>query len=62
MLVSEKGLLWAIKIGLVLIVLVSPLLYFNSAMYPYLTLKTLIFQSLVEVVAAFWLKDVQSGN
>ncbi len=44
-----------LKIGLLLTVFLSPLVYWNSTMYPYLTLKVVVFQSLVEILFAVWL-------
>ena len=44
-----------IKFGLVLLVFLSPLVYWGSTMYPYLTLKVVVFQSLVEILFAIWL-------
>lgn len=44
-----------LKFGLVLTVFLSPLVYWGSTMYPYLTLKVVVFQSLAEILFAFWL-------
>lgn len=50
----EKFLCNTIKTGL-LLVLLSVLLYFNSSMYPFLTLKTVVIQSIIEILTACWL-------
>ena len=48
-------MLKTLKFGLILLVFLSPLVYWGSTMYPYLTLKVVIFQSLVEILFAIWL-------
>jgi len=42
-------------VGLVfVIVITTPLVYFSHTAYPYLTLKTLLFQGLVEILFCLW--------
>lgn len=51
----ERFLTNSIKTGLLVIAFIVPILYWNSTMYPFITLKTVVFQSIVEILAAFWL-------
>ena len=50
-----KFLTLPIKTGLLLIAFLVPILYWGSTMYPFITLKTAAFQSIVEILIAFWL-------
>ena len=50
----EKFLEKSIKIGLYL-VLLTPFLFWKTFMYPFITLKVVIFQVLVEIIFLLWL-------
>ena len=52
--IMEKFLTYTIKTGLLLVIF-SVLLYFNSSMYPFFTLKTAVIQSIIEILTALWL-------
>ena len=50
----EKGLLWAVRVG-VFLVLLMPMVVTQSTLFPYIVGKAIYARSLIEITFAFWI-------